>query len=302
MEAVAEAERAARQVTAWSSARLTFERIDGGITNRNVKVTVDGAASYMFRFPGERTELLGIDRAGEIEASYRAADLGIGPPVFGELPGVGTLITGFVDGVHADFTADRIEAVIRLVKRLHGGGELAHHFPIFRVVERHARDAAAHGGTVPQGYDRLAVRAREIERAFDAAPDPPVPCHNDLLPANVLFGRERAWLLDFEYAGMNDRYFDLGNLSVNSRFDDSADDLLLATYFDSVGPRERARLALMKVMSELREGMWGVVQKSISTLTNVDFGDYAAERLGNCRRLSEARDFDALLEAAASPR
>jgi thiamine kinase-like enzyme len=28
-----------------------------------------------------------------------------------------------------------------------------------------------------------------------------VPCHNDLLPGNVLFADDRVWLLDFEYAG-----------------------------------------------------------------------------------------------------
>jgi hypothetical protein len=59
-----------------------------------------------------------------------------------------------------------------------------------------------------------------------------------------------------------------------------------------------ARLALMKIMSEFREGMWGVVQQAISTLTSVDFVAYANERLENCRRLATAPEFDAWLEEA----
>ena len=86
------------------------------------------------------------------------------------------------------------------------------------MVEWHARDAAAYGAVIPTAYDRLHAQSQRIEAAFAAAPMPPVPCHNDLLPGNVLFEEDtgsangsRVWLLDFEYAGMNDRFFDLGN-------------------------------------------------------------------------------------------
>ena len=81
-----------RRVPGWHDADPVIAALDGGITNRNYRVEVDGAA-YVVRMPGERTELLGIDRGGEAAASALAADLGIAP-VFGELPGVGTLITG----------------------------------------------------------------------------------------------------------------------------------------------------------------------------------------------------------------
>ena len=123
----------------------------------------------------------------------------------------------------------------------------------------------------------IALSSR-IEAAFGAAPDAPVACHNDLLPGNVLFGPERAWLLDFEYAGMNDRYFDLANLSINCGLADAADERLLQLYAGGVTDRARARLVLMKVMSEFREGMWAVVQQVISTL-DTDFAGYADTRL-----------------------
>ena len=294
-------ERIARQVPGWQGSRLVFTQIDAGITNRNVKVTVDDGASYVLRFPGERTELLGIDRAAEVDAATRAAHLGIGPPVHGALPGVGTLITEFVLGEHADFTPERIATVVGMVRRFHDSGPLAHAFPIFRVTEWHARDAVGHGGAVPTEYATLHDAAKRIEAAFDASPEPGVPCHNDLLPANVLFGVDRAWLIDFEYAGMNDRYFDLANLSVNSAFDAAADKALLTTYFgEPPTPRQRARLQLMKIMSEFREGMWAVVQQAISALTNIDFAQYANERLGSCRQLCERPDFEVLLGHAAA--
>jgi thiamine kinase-like enzyme len=146
----------------------------------------------------------------------------------------------------------------------------------------------------------LRALSQRIEAAFQASPDAVVACHNDLLPANVLFGEERAWLLDFEYAGMNDRYFDLANLSINCGLDHVADASLLESYDGAVNARNRARLTLMKVMSEYREGMWAVVQQAISTL-DTDFVSYAGERLSSALALAGAIDLDSTLRAAAAP-
>jgi thiamine kinase-like enzyme len=128
-----------------------------------------------------------------------------------------------------------------------------------------------------------------------------VPCHNDLLPGNVLFDEDgsRVWLLDFEYAGMNDRSFDLANLSVNCGLDAAGDHELLRLYFGGVTPARLARLHLMKMMSEFREGMWAVVQQAISTL-DTDFVGYARERLGNCERLAARPQFERWLSEAAN--
>jgi len=59
----------------------------------------------------------------------------------------------------------------------------------------------------------------------------PVPCHNDLLAGNFIGDGARVWIVDWEYAGMGDRYFDLANLSINSGFDETDDEHLLAAYF-----------------------------------------------------------------------
>lgn len=294
-----EIDRLVGLVPQWHGLGPVIEPLALGITNRNYRVALTDARSYVVRLPGERTDLLGIDRPAEVEASRRAASLGIGPPVFGELPTVGTLITEFLPGEHADFTPNRVAIVVGLLRALHGSGPLTHPFPIFRIVERHANDAQQNGVTPPAAYEALRGPAERIERVF--AGEPLVPCHNDLLPANVLFHGSQAWLLDFEYAGMNVALFDLANLSVNGAFDHDADEHLLAAYFGDVTPRHRARLQLMKIMSEYREGMWGVVQSAISTL-DTDFASYARGRLANCLALVAHGDFEQWLrDAAAAP-
>jgi hypothetical protein len=276
----------------------------GGITNRNYTFNLDGRVCVV-REPGERTELLGIDRANEAEAAQRAASLGIGPPVVALLDGVGTLVTELVSGRHLELSGgaggfvSRLPEVVSLIRRFHESGPLAGSFPIHRVVEWHARDAILFGVEVPASFETLRGVSDLIERAFVEGGSEVVACHNDLLPSNVLFGGDRVWLLDFEYAGMNERFFDLGNLSVNCGFDRVEDEELLGYYFGSVTPRAIARLQLMKIMSEFREGMWGVVQQAISTL-DTDFVSYAHERLSNAMRLAQSAEFRGLLDEAAA--
>lgn len=289
----------AEAVPGWAGRVKSVEVLGGGITNRNFVAEVDGRR-YVLRLPGERTELLGIDRTREADAARRAGDLGIGPPVVGTLPEVGTLIVELVDGVHLapeEFVA-RLGEVVPLIRRLHRSGPIGGEFPIHRVVEWHARDAAAHGVPAPAVYDTLHRASLRIEAAFGRAPSAAVPCHNDLLPSNVLFGRDRVWLLDFEYAGMNDPSFDLGNVAVNCGLTPDAEHRLVEAYWGAWTEARWARLQLMKVMSEFREGMWAVVQQAISTLDE-DFETYATERLGNCERLAESDDFGRWLDEAA---
>jgi thiamine kinase-like enzyme len=101
---------------------------------------------------------------------------------------------------------------------------------------------------------------------------------------------------------MNDAFFDLANLSVNCQLTPSADAELLTLYFGAVTDVRWARLQLMKVMSEFREGMWAVVQQAISTL-DTDFVAYANERLSNCERLASVDDFGTwVTDARGDPR
>jgi thiamine kinase-like enzyme len=293
-------ERLVRASNLFADQAVQIRPLSGGITNRNFVAATD-AGEYVVRIPGERTELLGIDRAYEAEAAQRAAELGIGPAVLGKLEGVGTLVTELVEGHHLEPTpfTERISDVVDLIHRFHDSGPLGGAFPIHRVVEWHARDASARGVMAPKAYERLHQQSRRIESAFGRAPTPLVPCHNDLLPGNVLFADDRVWLLDFEYAGMNDVFFDLGNLSVNGELNHDAEERLLTLYFGQVTKASWARLQLMKMMSEFREGMWAVVQQAISTL-DTDFISYADDRLSNCERLASRPEFEGWLADAAN--
>jgi thiamine kinase-like enzyme len=258
------------------------EPLDGGITNRNFRLRA-GGRDVVVRLPGKDTELLGIDRAAERDATAAAFAAGVGPEVVAFLTHPPCLVTRFIAGrplaaeeLREEPLLDEVAAALRSV---HHGAALPARFDCFAVVDAYQATARAHGTRVPDAYGRLIAGAHAIRDAMRGPEHAQVACHNDLLTANFLHDGEHVRIVDWEYAGMGDRYFDLGNLSVNNRFGESDDERLLAAYWgEPCTPGRFAALRLMRIMSDFREGMWGVVQTAISTL-DFDFAAYADEHL-----------------------
>ncbi len=258
---------------AWPGQEVEIEPLGGGITNHNFVVRVDGKA-YVLRIAGADTELLGIDRAAEHAAARTAASLGVGPEVVDFVEE--SLVTCFVEGGIVPVEEIReptgLREVAALLRRIHDGPGFPARFDAFRVVEAYRDTAAAHGVRIPPQFSEAKARADEIERTL--GPRPEQPCHNDLLNANFIRSSDGIRIVDWEYAGMGDRFFDLANFSVNHELSEPESDLLLEAYFGELRPADREHLRLMRFMSDFREAMWGVVQQGISRL-DFDYEDYA---------------------------
>jgi thiamine kinase-like enzyme len=258
------------------------EPLDGGITNRNFRLRI-GGDDVVVRLPGKDTELLGIDRDAEKAATEAAAAVGVGPEVVAYRTDPACLVTRFIPG--RPLLAEELRAPALLgqtataLRAFHAGPPLPTSFDAFAIVDAYHATARARGARIPGSFPELLARAGAIRAALRGAEHAPVPCHNDLLTANFLHDGDRVRIVDWEYAGVGDRYFDLGNLSVNNGLGEEDDRLLLEAYWsEPCTPRRFAALRLMRIMSDFREGMWGVVQTAISTL-DFDFAAYGEEHL-----------------------
>jgi thiamine kinase-like enzyme len=276
--------------------------LEGGITNRNYKVRFAGD-DVVVRLPGKDTALLGIDRAGERAAGELAAAAGIGPEVVAMIDDPPCLVTRFVVGEPMEAEELREPAVMAEVatalRTLHACEErLPVEFSGFRIVEDYAARIADRGADVPAAYEWAATAAHRIETALAGPEHEPVPCHNDLLAANFIRGRRGVRLVDWEYAGMGDRYFDLGNFAVNNELDAAGEAELLAAYFEAPASERRlASLRLMRFMSDFREAMWGAVQSTISDI-EFDFADYCEKHFDRMREFAGEGRLEQLLEEA----
>ena len=246
----------------------------------------------MLRIGGRDTELLGIDRRAEHEASLAAAAVGVGPEVIAFIEPEGYLVTRYIEGEivvpEAIREPEPLRRVAQALRAIHGGPPIPARFDPFRVVEAYAATAVAHGVAVPAAFERARDLAAEVERA--RGPVPERPCHNDLLTANFIDDGSRIRIVDWEYAGMGDIYFDLANFAVNNDLPAAETTELLHAYFGGVTAQHERSLTLMRFMSDFREAMWGVVQQALSDL-DFDFAAYAAQHFERLERTAADRAF-----------
>jgi thiamine kinase-like enzyme len=299
--------RAMQRVPELAGRELTLTALTGGITNRNFLVTVDGSTSrYVIRLAGNDTHLLGISREVEHAATVAAAGVGVGPEVTAFIRPEGYLVTRFIEGtpvsdeaVHLPATIERVASSLR---RIHDGPAIPGLFVPLRIVEAYRALAFARGVTIPPEYELAAAIGRRIELAFLSNPVELRPCHNDLLTSNFIDDGERIRIIDWEYAGMGDPFFDLGNFSVNHLLTDDEAAQLLATYDGPDHADDRvarfARLTLMRAVSDFREAMWGVLQQAISTL-DVDFVAYSGFHFERLLTSATTPKFERALREAA---
>lgn len=275
--------------------------LEGGITNRNFRATF-GGREVVFRMPGAETGELGIDRDAEALAARTAAELGVGPAVAAAIAEPRCLAADFIEGetMSAESLqgAESVRGVALILRALHDSGtELPTRFDPFEVVRDHAERAEARGAAIPPQYAEAEALAERIAAKLSGPLHQPVFTHNDLLPANLIrssAGELR--LIDWDYAGMGDRFFDLANFAINAELPAAGRDVLLEAYFEDAGDEHRSTLELMRVMSDFREAMWGVLQGVLSEI-DFDFSGYATKHFDRLLRTASEPEFQAALEA-----
>jgi len=256
------------------------ERLSGGLTNVNAKLTTD-RGRYVARLSTSTGSLLAIDRDAEVFASRAAAASGVAPQVAAHDPAAGVLVIEWVDG--RTFTEDdvrdsaqlpRIAAVLR---RLHAGAALPVTFDMFDIQRRYLALVRERSFRLPERYLEFEPTVLEIEAALAVRPQPLVPCHNDLLAANLIDDGERVWIIDYEYAGNNDPYFELGNLWSESNLAPQQLDELVAHYRGRPSPSLVARARLWGLMSKYGWTLWASIQDGVSDL-DFDFWSWGMEK------------------------
>ncbi len=210
--------------------------LTGGITNKNYKLETGGKA-YMLRITGENTDLLGIQREIEHASNLAAGRLGIAPEVLYFIEPEGYLVTRFIDGKRIPpeemVKPDNIRRVVRKLRMYHTRApEVKGEFNVFRRVEHLIDISKQHGSKFPFDFDWIMGKMKDVETALLKDPYVPTPCHCDLLNLNFLdenvageIGEVK--ILDWEYAGMGDIFFDLGNFCHHHRFNDDLVNVLL---------------------------------------------------------------------------
>lgn len=260
--------------------------LEGGITNHNVLVR-DRDGDFVVRLGHDIPHHM-VMRWNELAISRAAHAAGVAPEVVHSQPGV--LVIRYVDArplkgedLH---NPETLSATVDLVQSLHARGLASLSGPVlsfwvFHILRSYAAFLRERGSDRASTLDTLLTQASELE--MRVGPVTLVLGHNDLLPANILAGADRFWLIDWEYGGLNSPLFDLGGLATNAGLPREAEQAMLSQYFGRAPDADLwRRYGAMKCASLLREGMWSMVSELTSTL-DFDYRTYSEECLDSYR-------------------
>ena len=269
---------------------IPFEQIEG-LTNTNYRIVIDDDC-FVLRISGKNTTHLGIDRTAEYQALKVAESAGIGPEIVYFIKPEGHLLTRWIDGTHwthEEYRKPRnIELMVKTVKKLHSLPPLPFEFNIFRRVESFIKTAESYEIPFPENFDQFIETMKSVER--DQLRDISSWfhfCHNDLVAVNLLYceRKNEVKVIDFEFAGMGDIYYDLANLVYChdniGPIPNDLEEFLLKCYFGKVTDNKRIRLTGMKYMFTLFTAMWGLAQYGmqkaglIGIVDGFDYYDFA---------------------------
>jgi thiamine kinase-like enzyme len=268
------------QVPSLAGSPRSVQRLDGGLTNRNYKVTTP-EGTFVARVWSGGGDFLAINRDHEYHNSVAAAQAGVGAPVVAYHPEDNLLVLRFIEGRtfgNSDVQSPaNIPRIAQACRRLHAGPRFAGDFDMFVIQGRYAAVTAELGLRVPAGYDSLMPQLEAARRALAVLAEPTVPCNSDLLAANFIDDGRRIWLIDYEYAGNNDACFELGNIWGECHL--SADALadLVTAYYGRTLRNKIARAMLLGMVGKYGWTLWGAIQAATSPI-EFDFWSWAMER------------------------
>lgn len=268
----------------------------GGLTNLVYRVETAGR-HVVVRIPGEGTESY-IDRAVEAHNAKAAERAGVAPRILWADAASGAMVAEAILNAETMTPAlfrTRAGAPRRAgaaLATLHGSGErFEFRFELFSMIEDYLKLLSTKDVALPEGYHDVVAAAGPVGNALEVHPRPLAPCHCDPLCENFLDTGERMWIVDWEYSGMNDPMWDLGDLSVEAGMDAAQEEELLRGYFGRAPtPAERGRVVIYKAMCDLLWTLWGLIQLADGNPAD-DFRAYADGRFARCRALMNDPDF-----------
>ncbi|MBR6915108.1 MAG: phosphotransferase family protein [Clostridia bacterium] len=271
-----------------------IERL-GGLTNHTYHVSMKNGAEYVVRIPGEGTEEM-IVRGDEKKSTELACRLGVDAKMlfFGE---DGTKLTEYIkDAVTMSAEAfhddRRVRLAAQIYRRIHDCGEdTGVPFEVFDMAANYEKIIADQNVPMFADYGEQKSRVMRIKEEIDRTVAPKkVPCHNDPLCENWVESGDRLYLIDWEYAGMNDGMWDVSDVSIEAGFDSEWDKKLLTAYLGrepSVG--DLRHFLANKIYVDF---LWTLWAKTRVPFDGQPMEDWAQERYA--RMIENINAFEAL--------
>lgn len=257
----------------------------GGMTNKNYLVSyIDN--QYVIRMPGSATEML-INRENECENSMLTAKEAINIDTLYINPKTGVKITKYLPNSET-FSASEKSVVLlaNQLKTLHRSGIVfKNEFNVFTEYDKYIlinEEKRREEKRVEdnQNIDEKLLALFNLCRVYFVSLNrEKVPCHNDLVPENILLQGDNLYIIDWEYSGMNDFVFDIASFFIETNLSEEFQNLFLEEYFERGNvdiEQIKQEIILYQFCQDILWYIWTLIKEE-------DYTDYGQIRLNRAK-------------------
>ena len=269
-------DRLIKLIPEWNDKSIKVDQINSGITNINFEITV-GKKSFFLSMPD--SESLNIDYENKYYNNKICGELSISPKVTHFIKSENLLVTEFIESKESSLVMfqsfQKIKQLVKNIKLLHNAKPFLRTFNMFTQIS--AFQNTLKRDPLPKKLLKYVKEIEILKQKLHLPNNQLVPCHNDLLAENIINKDNQILIVDFDYSGNNDACFELGNLSVEMKYDDEQINKLVEFYYGEVNENIISRINLQGIVSDIGWSLWSYVQAKNSNL-NFDYNSHAIDR------------------------
>lgn len=249
-----------------------IEPLKKGMTNRSFMFTCKGKR-YIMRVPGEGTEEM-LNRKQEGKVYEVLASKNICDKVIYFSSDKGYKITEFLEGFHNcdDTNFDEVARCMKAVRAFHDLDlKVPHSFDIFKNIESY--ELFWNGApSIYRDYTETKKKMYELKEYIEKQPRQISLTHIDANCDNILLSDDDIYLIDWEYAGMQDVHVDIAMFAIYSMYDHDNIDKLIDLYFEGDCPYEvRTKIYCYIAVCGFLWSNWCEYKRNLG----IEFGEYS---------------------------
>lgn len=250
-----------------------------GMTNRSFRFLCQGT-KYIMRIPGEGTGQL-INREEEAQVLEAIAGKDICEEIVYFDSEKGYKITKYIENVHNcnPYNLDETERCMQKLRQFHEMRlSVKHEFDIFKHIDFY--ESLWHGApSVYKDYERTKENVFQLRPFIEAHIADKVLTHIDAVCDNFLVaqngGEDCIYLIDWEYAAMQDPHVDIAMFCIYALYDRQHVDQLIDLYFNGTCLRVmRIKIYCYIAACGLLWSNWCEYKRSLK----VKFGEYSVRQ------------------------
>ena len=302
-------ERLAADADVFSGRPLEWSQLFGGLAHVTYAVTAGDGDRYVVKFLTREMDDFGLMiPIGDLIANTVAAgESGVGARVLQALPEVPAIVLEYIDGRTLDTPdlsrPDYIPRIGRAIRDLHTQAPpMRNSIVIWGFLDDYLALLERHALASPPGLLDWLPTVRRIQSALAVNQLPAVPSNNDLLAKNIMDdGRVR--LIDYDFSGMNDPMFDVGDLAMEGDYDPDQVRVLCAAYFGAHDPVQYARARLFGIAAQYTWSLLFVGMDKLLSDSPAEAFDYWQEAMTRwdwTRAKLEDPSLESLIAAASA--